>query len=398
MDALLRALTYGKPLENVGVPDRGDLALRPHFERLGHLPCCDERGSIRAGLASVHGEREGSSMRIFDEAGRRAAALVLALCLCSAWAYATQRLLHTVALVRSTETIYFVQWAGGAALIALTARVAGRWRWAVGVPLLLVSALAGFLLWGLLALGPGSSPGIARGVLLGTFVIGPAILAIPVAVPRSPEKPGAPAAARRFPWKLYHREAWLWAGVLGMLVAVFFSFASPPAVENWRLRRIQRDVVPAAKNLVRTDVLTSEPVVWEGCGCAEVPGGWSEAARSGEQRPAPSAKVRLQFLPDLRYARKYGATGEAEGLRADAIRVFVRQPRLLSDQEVRNPEVVRPILLSGGLNPELVSRLRPDMTATYRGVTYRIVWNIRWPPHDVYARIDCSGVRSMASP
>jgi hypothetical protein len=337
-------------------------------------------------------------MRIFDEVGRRIAALILAVGLCTAWYCAGVKLLHTVALVRSTDTIYFVQWAGGAVLIALAARVAGRSRWVIGVPLLLVFALAGFFLWALLALGPGSPPGIARGILLGAFVIGPAILAIPMAAPKGPGEPGPAVAARRFPWSLYHREAWLWAGVVGVLVAVFLSFAGPPAAENWRLRRIQRDVVPAAKNLLRSDVLTSEPVVWEGCGCAEVPGGWSEAARSGEQRPAPSAKVRLQFLPDLRYARKYGATGEAEGLRADAIRVFVRQPRLLSDQEVRNPEVVRPILLSGGLNPELVSRLRPDMTATYRGVTYRIVWNIRWPPHDVYARIDCSGVRSMASP
>jgi len=337
-------------------------------------------------------------MRIFDEVGRRVAALVLALCLCAAWAYATERLLHTVALVQSTETIYFVQWAGGAALIALAARIAGRWRWTVGVPLLLVSAFAGFLLWSLHALGGGSPPGIARGVLLGTFVIGPAILAVPAAAPKGSGEPGALAAPRRFGWVLHNREALLWAGVVGALAAVFLSLGGPPAVENWRLRRIQRDVVPAAKNLVRSDVLTSEPVVWEGCGCAEVPGGWSEAARSGEQRPPPSGKVRLQFLPDLRYARKYGAAGEAEGLRANAIRIFVRQPRLLSDQEVRNPEVVRPILLSGGMDPELVSRLRPDMTATYRGVTYRFVWNIRWPPHDVYARIDCTGVRSAASP
>jgi hypothetical protein len=337
-------------------------------------------------------------MRIFDEVGRRVAALVLALFLCSAWCYATARLQHITALVQSWETIYFVQWAGGAALIALASRIAGRSRWVIGVPLLLVFALAGFLLWSVLALGPGSPPEIAWGVLLGTLVIGPAVLAIPVAARRSPAIVGPPAAARRFPWRLHHREAWLWAGVVGVLSAVFLSFACPPAVENWRLRRIQRDVVPAAKALVRSDILTSVPVVWEGCGCAEVPGGWSEAARSGEQRPAPAAKVRLQFLPDLRYARKYGATGEAEGLRADAIRVFVRQPRVLGAQEVRNPEVVRPILLSAGLNPELVSRLRPDMTATYRGVTYRIVWNIRWPPHDVYARIDCSGVRSTASP
>ena len=336
-------------------------------------------------------------MRIFDEVGRRTAALVLALCLCSAWAYATERLLHTVALVQSRETIYFVQWAGGAALIALAARVAGRWRWAVGVPLLLVFALAGFVLYSLLLLGPGSAPGLRLGVLLGTFIIGPVVLAIPVAAPRSPAIPGPPAAARRFPWRLYHREAWLWAGVVGVLLAVFLSFAGPPAVEDWRLRRIQRDVVPAAKNLVWSDVLATGPVVWEGCGCAEVPGGWSEAARSGEQRPAPAAKVRLQFLPDLRYARKYGATGEAEGLRADAIRVFVRQPRLLDDQEVRNPEAVRPILLSAGLRPELVSRLTPEMTATYHGVTYWFTWNIRWPP-DTFVRIDCSGVRSTASP
>jgi len=337
-------------------------------------------------------------MRILDEAGRRVAALALALFLCSAWCYATARLQHITALIGSWETVYFVQWAGGAALIALAARVAGRSRWVIGVPLLLVFALAGFLLWSLLALGPGSPPEIARGVLLGTLVLAPAILAIPVAAPRSPAAPGPPSAARRFPWRLYHREAWLWAGVVAVLAAVFLSFAWPPAVENWRLRKIQRDVVPAAKNLVRSDIFTSEPVVWEGCGCAEVPGGWSEAARSGERRPAPSAKVKLQFLPDLRYARKYGATGEAEGLRANAIRVFVRQPRLLSDREVKDPQIATPILLSGGMNPELIARIGPDMTATYHGVTYRFAWNIRWPPNDVYVRIDCSGVRSTASP
>lgn len=338
-------------------------------------------------------------MRMFDGPGRRAAALVLAVFSPALWYYAAGRLFfYPEVSVYSRETVYLAQWAGGAALIALGARVARRWRWAVGVPLLLVSAFAGFCLWGLHALGGGSPPGIARGVVLGTFVIGPAILAVPAAAPKASGEPGALAAPRRFQWVLHNREALLWAGVVGALMAAFLSFAGPPAAENWRLRRIQRDVVPAAKELVRSDVLTSEPVVWEGCGCAEVPGGWSEAARSGEQRPAPSGKVRLQFLPDLRYARKYGAAGEAEGLRADAIRVFVRQPRLLSDQEVRDPEVVRPILLSGGMNPELVSRLRPDMTATYRGVTYRFVWNIRWPPHDVYARIDCTGVRSTASP
>jgi hypothetical protein len=46
-------------------------------------------------------------------------------------------------VVWTWETAEFMRWAGGAALIGLAARIAGRWRWAVGGPVLLLPELPG---------------------------------------------------------------------------------------------------------------------------------------------------------------------------------------------------------------------------------------------------------------
>jgi hypothetical protein len=264
-----------------------------------------------------------------------------------------------------------------------------------------------------LSLGPGSPPGLALGLLLGTFIIGPAILAIPVAAPNGGQVPVPSSAAKPSSRWLQARELRIWVGVLGVLVVPLFSYAGPPALRHWQLERLRRAAIAAVEDLVRTDVLARwTPVDWHH---PQQYGFWRESPDFSAQGLMPDTKVALYFRSP-QFGREFGRAGRAEGLRVDGLFISVPQPRLLSIQEALSPRVANPLLLSMGLRPELVSRLSPSrsphLAATYRGVTYLLRFNnsggdayilhlprpLEWCPTRKCVVIECGGVRSAASP
>ena len=311
---------------------------------------------------------------------------------------------------RWPETAYFAACAGGGALIALAARLAGRRRWVVGIPLLVALGFAGLCLYGLLLLGPGSAPGLGLGILLGVLVLGPGILAIPYSVSsaREPSSSSAPASQN-----LLSGERRFWVGVIGALIVPLLSFWGPPAVRGWQLEETRRDMLAAVEDLARTDILVRlGPVEWHN---GEY-GLWPDSPDFVAQGLASETNVSL-YLRSPQLTREFGRRERAEGLRAGWLYLSVPQPRFLSSAEMGDLQIVKTFLLSMGLRPELVSRLSPRMTATYRGVTYLFRLNTslpssggeggyppylprprEWCPTGKAIVIECRGVRSAASP
>jgi len=323
---------------------------------------------------------------------RIVASVVLAVVMSYAWS----RL--AVLLFPLSDLLCLVGWAVGGAVIALAARVAGRWRWAVGIPMLLVlvggtgaffTALAEALA------GTGRyapPPGLIAGVVLGMLVIGPAILVPGTGDRERSHAPRTPSRPRSRVWRL--SELTMALGVLVVIVAVLLVTQS---ARQRHLKSIGQDLLPAVEDLVRTDVLTDlKPVTWEGPRWMGqnrvVAGGTTGSSRS---------VLRLRWDSELP-VREFGGSGEAEGLRVDGLVISVPQPRALTDQEVKHPEVVKPLLVSIGLQPELVSRLSLSPPfASRNGVRYMFEvnnreWEIGKENYEVLIR--CDGVRSAASP
>lgn len=73
-------------------------------------------------------------------------------------------------------------------------------------------------------------------------------------------------------------------------------------------------------------------------------------------RAVPGTGIRLRFslVPPR---RRLVGRAEADHLSRDDLVVVVPQPRVLTDEEVKDPQVVKPLLVSAGLRPELVSGL-----------------------------------------
>jgi len=335
-------------------------------------------------------------------------AVVLAVVLFCAWQYVVNAFLRP-ALRETPEIVFSVGWVGAAALIGLAARVAAKWRWAVGVPLLLVFAAAGYFTYSL-ASEIGGGPTLRD--LLAAFVIGPAIIAIPVAAPDGRRMPVPSSSAEPHSRRLHYRELWIWLGVVGVLAIVLVSYGGPTAIRRWQLERMRRAAIAAVEDLVRTDVLADwGPVAWHH---GEY-GYWPDSPDFYAQGLMSDPKVALYFRSP-QFGREFGRAGRAEGLRVNGLFISVPQPRLLSIGEALSPQVANPLLLSMGLRPELVSRLSPSrsphLAATYRGVTYLLRFNssggdayilhvprpLEWCPTGKCVVIECRGVRSAASP
>ena len=357
-------------------------------------------------------------------------AVVLAVVLCWAWDRVALLLLD------GSQLGYFTVWAVEGALIALAARIAGRWRWVVAVPLLLILVGGTAAMFGMLGLlGPGEytlPAGVVIGALFGMLVIGPAILAPAVRAPNGRRLP-VPAVPPQ-PRPRGFRPSALATGlaVLGVLLVIILVQVR---VGQRQLEQVRRDVLPAVEDLARTDVLAhSGPVVWQGPAW----GGGGRWFKFMSGRPMLSARglmsgteVRLSFIghPSTRQfggigeaeawsanvgllkevpTRQFGSIGEAEGLRVNQLVIAVPQPRALTDQEVKDPQVVKALLVSIGLRPELVSRLEPPggggdprfYFARRNGVRYMFELNREWElgKGNYYVHIFCNGVRSAASP
>jgi hypothetical protein len=155
-------------------------------------------------------------------------------------------------------------------------------------------------------------------------MIGPAILAIPVAAPNGGQVPVPSSAAKPSSRWLQARELRIWVGVLGVLVVPLFSYAGPPALRHWQLERLRRAAIAAVEELVRTDILRhSGSVVWD-----EMKHGyWRDSPDSGAQGLMSDAKVALSFYSPP-FGRQFGRAGRAEGLRVDGLFISVPQPRL----------------------------------------------------------------------
>jgi len=303
---------------------------------------------------------------------------------------------RTLVTLRGIETPLLEVWAGGAALVALAARIAGRRRWTVAVPMLLMlGGLAALWYYAMASMGGGASPWVAVGVLLGTFVIGSPILLVPAAAPTGGRATAAASAAEPPSPRLHYRELWVWLPVLAVLAAVLVPSVRAGGIRRQHLEDLRRDVLPAFEDLARSDILArSQPVVWRGLELSR----WSPLPRIMAWGEMSGTGVRLSLDSIWGEPRQFGEAGEAEGLRVDGLHIWVPQPPSLSAQEAGDLQVVKPLLASIGLRPELVSRLSPEMTATYRGVTYSFEVNKAWSQAESGVSIRCSGVRSAASP
>ena len=345
------------------------------------------------------GKKEGGSMQIV-------AAVVLAGVMSYAW------LRLAVLLFPLSDLLCLVGWAIEGVVVALAARVAGRWRWAVGVPLLLVlvggtAALFTLGMEGLAGTGRYAPPrGLVAGVVLGMLIIGPAILA-PAAEGRGrSQAPPAPARFRSLRWHLSALAMAL--GALGVMVAMLLVARSG---RQRGLEQIGRDLRPAVEDLVRTDVLPDlGPVTWEGPR-------WMGQNRVVALGTVAGGKGALRWYGELPL-RQFGEPGRAEGLRAGALGLSLEvvQPRRLTDQEVGDLDSVKALLTSVGVLPELVAGLSPGMpdpdsrgmyTASRNGLVY--VVTVNKPGGTSYLHtvdtsigecmsIACGGVRSTASP
>ncbi len=332
--------------------------------------------------------------------------IVASVVLAVAMSYAWSRL--AVLLLPLSDLLCLVGWAVGGAVVALAARVAGRWRWAVGIPLLLVLVGGTGAFFTVLAealAGTGRyapPPGLIAGVLLGMLAIGPAILAPATKDRERSHAPPTPSRPRSRVWR--PSELAMALGVLGAIVAVLLVTQS---ARQWHLKSIGQDLLPAVEDLVRTDVLTDlKPVTWEGPRWM----GHNRAVASGTTASSRSV-LRLRWDGELP-VREFGGSGQAEGLRADGLVISVPQPRSLTDQEIEDSEFVKSLLLSVGLRPELVSRLSfspppepagPDFAfywASRNGVHYTLQVNREWDigKGNYEVLIRCGGVRSAASP
>lgn len=337
------------------------------------------------------------------------AAVGLALCLFGAWVSVLWKLYPF--MLRTSDGAIFSLAAGGAALLALSARLAGRSRWAVGISLLLIlEAVGGYfaLLGG--AFGAPGVGGLVAG-LLAALIIGPAVLWFPVAADADSGRMPVPTPAART------RLRRLRLGALGMGLGVPALLAIFPLVSAvfcyWKMNQVRRDVLPAVEELVRTDILVQsgpilwDPVRWEyarsGGGCAS---GYLSNLPAGAGVGTPGPLVSLGMLHQ-KPARRFGRSGKAEGLKVDGLLISLPPGAALGDREAKQLPAVKRLLLSAGVRPGLVSGLsvqnaKLDPSARYvvsrNGVTYS--FSI-WTParkDSTHLSIMCSGVRTATSP
>jgi hypothetical protein len=331
-------------------------------------------------------------------------AVVLAVALSWAWLRVAMWILEW------SQIGYFTAWAVEGALVALAARVAGRRRWAVAVPLLLVFVGGTAAMFGMLGLlGSGEyelHAGVVLGALFGMFLIGPTILA--PAAPAADEGrlpvPAAPPQTRPRGFRLSALTIAL--GVLGVFLVIVVAQV---IIRQRQLEQVRRDILPAVEDLARTDVLAhSGPVVWQGPRSS----GWSRRPMMSARGMMSDGGIKLQFIPHAP-TREFGSSGEAEGLSVDGLVIVVPQPRVLTGQEAKDLQIVKHLLVSAGLQAELVSRLSlssvqpgtigPDHVfygASRNGVRYLIEVNREWElgKGDYYVHIFCNGMRSATSP
>ena len=292
-----------------------------------------------------------------------------------------------VAIALLEHTTFGASWsrfgpfcAGAGALIGLSARLAGKRRWRVGIPLLGALGLAGLGLCALAALGPGQVPGLGLGVALGSLLAGPAVLALPTG-------PGGAGSTSPTARRGGVAEGYLWITVLGLLAVAVVAYSGPRAVHLWRVTRVRHDVLASVEALLRADLLArAAPVVWRSNPC----GSWPSAPDFVADAAVRGTDVRV-CLRSAEVTREFGVRGKAEGLRLRPLCVSVPQPRWLNSIEACDPRVVQPILLAAGLRPEFVAGYTATGSITCRGVIYRLV------PNQGFARANAPSSRQSST-